>query len=167
MNLDLAIVLAQLLLVLRRQVLVAEEDDAALGDQESQLVALLVRQVLQLQALNLRPNVCRQIRHLGGRPQQVLLGLVGTGAGIHIGVVLVADLVAVVEVQRPCWPVWVTIRQVDAGLGQPFQGRLGQAEAVLPRLCNVHNGRVDGRRCHLVEGRGTAEAQGDMGKALG
>ena len=45
---DDAEVLAQLLLLLGGDVLVAEEDDAALGDEEGELVFLLVRQLRQL-----------------------------------------------------------------------------------------------------------------------
>ena len=58
-DLDFAVVLAELELLLRAQVLVAEEDDAPLGDQQGELVPLLVRQVLELQADDLSADVCR------------------------------------------------------------------------------------------------------------
>jgi hypothetical protein len=47
-NLNFTIILSKLELFLRTEVLVAEEDDAALCDEESELVSLLVCQVFEL-----------------------------------------------------------------------------------------------------------------------
>jgi hypothetical protein len=60
-DLDFAVVLAELELLLRAQVLVAEEHDAALGDQKSEFISLLVGQVLELQTNDLGADVCGEV----------------------------------------------------------------------------------------------------------
>jgi hypothetical protein len=48
MDLDLAIILSELFLLLRREVLISEEYHASLRNQQSELVSLLVRKIPQL-----------------------------------------------------------------------------------------------------------------------
>jgi hypothetical protein len=66
MDLHLAKPLPQLLLLLRRNLLVSQKDDAALSYQQCKLVPLHIRQILQLQSLNLRADIGRQVRDFCG-----------------------------------------------------------------------------------------------------
>lgn len=63
MNLNLAVILAELFLLLRRDILVPEEDDAAFTNQQSKFISLLVREILQLQAFDLCADMSRQVGH--------------------------------------------------------------------------------------------------------
>lgn len=144
MNLGHAVVFTKIKLLLRRDVLVAEEDDAPLGDEQRELVLLLVREVLELQALDLGTDVRRQVRHLGGGREQGALGLFGPRAGILVLPFLVADLVHVLQVQRPRWSVRVTLREVHASLLEPVQRPVREAQRVLDGRRHVHDGRVNG-----------------------
>ncbi len=156
MDLNLAKVLAQLLLLLRRDVLVAEEDDAALGDQQRQLVALHVGQILELQAFDLSADVRGQMRHARRRPEQVLLAPVCPRARVHVRPLLGPDLVHVLDVQRPRRPVWVPMRQVDAGLGEPLDRRRREPERVLGRWRRkVDDSRIDRARRHVGDSAGS------------
>lgn len=148
MNLDLTEPLPQRPLLLRGEVLVPEEDDAPLGDEQGELVLLRVGEVLELEALDLGADVRREVRHLGRGPEEGLLVLVGARARVDVGPLLVADLVDVVEVERPRGPVGVAVAQVDAGLLEPGGGRLGEAERVLDGLGDVDDLGDDGGWCH-------------------
>lgn len=113
MDLGHAVVLAQLELLLRRQVLVPEEDDAALGDEQGELVLLLVGEVLELQALDLGADMRREVGDLGGGREQRRLGLVGPRAGVVVHPLLVADLDHVLQVERSQRAVRVPLGEVD------------------------------------------------------
>ena len=61
MNFDLAVPLAQNLLLLGCDILIAKEHHASLRDQQTQLILLFISQVFQLQSNNLgacKVNVC-------------------------------------------------------------------------------------------------------------
>ena len=55
---------AELELLLRREVLVPEEDDAPLGDEQRQLVLLLVGQLPEIDAMDLSSDGRRQVLDL-------------------------------------------------------------------------------------------------------
>lgn len=148
-NLDQAKPLAQLLLLLRRQVLVAEEHDAALGDEQGELVPLVGREVLELDALDLGADVGGEVGHLGRGGEQVLLALVGARAGIDVVPRLAADLVYVVEEERARRPVRVPVGQVDAGRLETRERGDGQPQSVLSRLGHVRDGGIDGCGGHF------------------
>lgn len=148
MDLRLAIVLPKLQLLLGREILVAEEDDAALGDEQRELVALLVRQILELQALDLRPDVHRQAGDLGGGGQERRLRLVGPRPGVVVLPLLAADLQHVLQVQRARRPVRVALGQVDAGLLEALERRLREPEGVFLRLRDVLDSLVYWCWCH-------------------
>lgn len=96
MDLDLAKPFAKLFLLLGRDILIPEEDHAAFSDQQAQLILLLVRQVFQLQSHDLRANVSGQVNDLFCCRQECLLFWVRAGAWVHMGPVMIADLVDVV-----------------------------------------------------------------------
>jgi hypothetical protein len=90
-DLDFAVVLAELELLLRAQILVAEEYNAPLGDQKGELVSLLVRQVFELQADDLGADVrCEVLDFFRGGEEGFLL-FVCAGAGVGVFSVLVSD----------------------------------------------------------------------------
>lgn len=105
MNLDFTEMLAELKLLLRTQILVAEENDTALSDKESELVSLLVSQVLELQANNLSANVSSQVFNFFRSGEEGGLVLVSAGAGVGVLAVMVADGVDVLQVERASWTV--------------------------------------------------------------
>lgn len=104
-DLDFTKILAKLKLLLRAEILVAEEDNATLSDEESQLVSLLVGQVLKLQANNFSANVSGQVLDLFGSGVQGALVLVGAGAGVGVLAVMIANGVDVLQVERAGWTV--------------------------------------------------------------
>jgi hypothetical protein len=104
-NLDFAKVLSQLELLLRAEVLVTEEHDAALGDQKREFVSLLVGQVFELQADDLGADVCSQVLDFFGGGEEGGFVLVGARAGVDVFSVFVADGVDVLEEERDCWAV--------------------------------------------------------------
>jgi hypothetical protein len=91
MDFDFAVVLSELELFLRAEVLIAEEDDTSLCDQESELVSLLVSQVLELQADYLRADVCGQVLDFFRGGEEGCFGFVSAGAGVDVFAVCVAD----------------------------------------------------------------------------
>lgn len=95
---DLAEPFTQCFLVLGREVLVAEEDDASLGDEQSQLVFLLFRQVLELETLDFGADVGGEIGDFGRGRQEGLFLLVGARARVRVWTVLVSDLVGIAVV---------------------------------------------------------------------
>ena len=60
-DLDFAVVVAKLELLLRTQILVAEEHYTALSDKKSKLISLLVGQVLELQPNDFSTDVCGKV----------------------------------------------------------------------------------------------------------
>ena len=56
-NLDFTKPLAQLLLLLRRDILITQKDHAPFGNQQAQLIFLLVREILELQTNKLSANM--------------------------------------------------------------------------------------------------------------
>lgn len=105
MDLDFTKILAELKLLLRAKILIAEKYDAALRDEQSKLVSLLVSQVLELQADNLGADVSGEVLDFSGSREESDLVLVGTGAGVGVLPVVVADGVDVLQVERPGWTV--------------------------------------------------------------
>lgn len=61
MDFDLTVPLSELLLLLWGDVLVPEEHDTPLRNQQTKLVFLLVREILELKTNNLRADVCSQV----------------------------------------------------------------------------------------------------------
>jgi len=104
-DLDFTKVLAELKLLLRAEVLVTEEHDAALGDQQREFVSLLVGQVFKLQADDLGADVCGEVLDFFGGGEEGGFILVGAGAGVDVFSVFVADGVDVLEVERDGWAV--------------------------------------------------------------
>lgn len=102
MNFDFSEPLPKFFLLLRREVLIAEEYHAPLGDQQSQFVPLLRGEVFELKPFDFRPDVGSQIRHLLGRGEQILLGLVSPGSGVLMWALIVSYLVDILQIQRYC-----------------------------------------------------------------
>ena len=82
--LDLAEVRAEIALRLRREVLVTEEDDRALGDKERELVLLLVRELRELQPDDLGADIGGEVLDLLRGAEERLLLLVGARARIVV-----------------------------------------------------------------------------------
>jgi hypothetical protein len=81
MNMKLAKVLSKLLLLLRSnilKILVPEDDNATLGEQQSEFIFLCVRQCRQLEATNLDSNAGSQV----GDDDVWIAGLVEIGLGL-------------------------------------------------------------------------------------
>jgi hypothetical protein len=114
MDLNFTIILSQLELFLRAEVLVAEEDDAALCDQESELVSLLVGQVFELEPDYFGADVGGEVFDLFGGGEEGCFGFVGAGAGVDVFAVLVADGVDVLQEEGAGWAVlwWWLVRVV-------------------------------------------------------
>ena len=110
-DLDFTKILSELELLLRAEVLVAEEHHAALGDQQREFVSLLVGQVFELQADDLGADVCGEVLDFFGGGEEGGFVLVGAGAGIDVFSVFVADGVDILEVERDGWAVlwWLLI----------------------------------------------------------
>ena len=110
-NLDFTEILPQLELLLRAEILITEEHDAALGDQKREFVSLLVGQVFELQADNLGADVCGEVLDFFGGGEEGGFVLVGAGAGVNIFSVFVADGVDVLEVEGDGWAVllWLSV----------------------------------------------------------
>lgn len=70
MDLNLAIVFAESLLLLWREVLVAEDNYTALGYQQTKFILLFFCQVLELKAFNFRANVGGEIGDLARSREQ-------------------------------------------------------------------------------------------------
>ena len=102
---DFAVVLAELELLLRAQVLVTEEHHAALCDKKGQFISLLVGQVLELEADNLGTNVCGEVLDLLCGGEERCLVLVCAGASVDVFSVLIPDGVDVLKEQRASWAV--------------------------------------------------------------
>jgi hypothetical protein len=96
-DLDFTKILSQLKLLLRAEVLVTEEHDAALGDQQRELVSLLVGQVFELQADDFGADVRGQVLDFFGGGEEGGFVLVGARAGVDVFSVFVADGVDVLE----------------------------------------------------------------------
>ena len=99
MNLDLTIVPAQLELLLWAQVLIAEEDNAPLGNQQSQFVFLLVIEILELEANNFGSDMRGQVLDFLCRGKQGSLARIGASASVNILAVVVADGVDILKVE--------------------------------------------------------------------
>jgi len=98
MDLHLAKMLSQLLLLLRREILISEENNGPLGNEQGQLVLLLIREVLQLQPHNLRANVAGQVDDLLGSTEQRALRLVRSGSGIYVWAIDISDLGGILKI---------------------------------------------------------------------
>lgn len=97
MNLNFTKVLSKFKLLLRAEILVTEEHDAALGDQKREFVSLLVGQVFELQADDLGADVRGQVLDFFGGGEEGGFVLVGARAGVDVFSVFVADGVDVLE----------------------------------------------------------------------
>lgn len=105
MDLDFAKIPAQLELLLRAEILVAEENNAALGNEKCELIFLLVGQVLELQADNFGADVRSQILDFFGGREECGLVLVCASAGVDVLAVLISDSVDILEKERAGWAV--------------------------------------------------------------
>ena len=110
-NLDFTEILPQLELLLRAEILITEEHDAALGDQKREFVSLLVGQVFELQADDLGADVCGEVLDFFGGGEEGCFVLVGARAGVDVFSVFVADGVDVLEVEGDGWAVlwWLLV----------------------------------------------------------
>ena len=113
MNLDFAVVLAQLKLLLWAEILVAEKDDAALGDQKSEFISLLVGQIFELETDDFCANVCGKVVDFFRGREECSLVLVRTSAGVDIFSVFVPDGVDVLEEQGTSWAVLGDVSVLD------------------------------------------------------
>jgi len=104
-NLNLTEILPQLKLLLRAQILITEEHDAALSDQKREFVSLLVGQVFELQADDLGADVRGQVFDFCGGGEEGGFVLVGARAGVGVCSVFVADGVDVLEEEGAGWAV--------------------------------------------------------------
>lgn len=96
MDFDLAIPFSKFLLLLWRNVLVTEKDDASLGDQKAKLVLLLVGKIFQLQTDDLRSNMGRQMYDFLRRGQQCFLLRICSGTWIYMWTIVLPDIVDIV-----------------------------------------------------------------------
>jgi hypothetical protein len=113
MNFNFTIILSKLELFLRTKILIAEEDDAALGDQESELVALLVSQVFELEPDDLGADVGGEVFDFFRGGEEGCFGLVGARAGVDVFAVCVADGVDVLQEKGASWAVlWLLLVSV-------------------------------------------------------
>ena len=104
-DLDFAEILPKLELLLRAEILVAEEDHAALGDQKREFVSLLVGQVFELEADDLGADVCGEVLDFFGGGEERLFVLVGACAGVDVFPVFIPDGVDVLKVEGNGWAV--------------------------------------------------------------
>jgi len=150
MDLDLTKVLSQLLLLLGRDILVPEKDNAPLCNQQAQLIPLLVGKVLQLQAHDLRSNVpCEMDDLLRGREQGFLLW-VSASRRVNMRAVVVADIVHIINKERTRRAIWVSSRKVNAISFQPYTSGWWKGKSVLPGLSDVDYARIYGSRSHVT-----------------
>lgn len=89
MDLDFAIVLAQLQLLLRAKVLVAKEHNTPLGNHKRELVSLLVAEVFELQTDDLGPDVRVQVLDFFRSGEEGGLFRVCSRAGVDVLTVVV------------------------------------------------------------------------------
>lgn len=94
---NLTEILPQLELLLRAEILITEEYNAALSDQQGEFVSLLVGQVFELQADDLGTDVCSEVLDFFGGGEKGCFVLVGARAGVDVFSVFVADGVDVLE----------------------------------------------------------------------
>lgn len=104
MNFNLTKPLPQAPLLLRGYILIAEEDNAPLRNQQGELVFLLVRQVFELQADDLRADVDGQVADLLRGSKQMLLGLVGARGWVDVRTVIVSHGIDLVKIG---WFLWL------------------------------------------------------------
>lgn len=105
MDLDFAIIPAQLELLLRAEILIAEEHHAPFSDQQRELISLLVSEVFQLQADDLRSDVRGEVPDLFRSGKEGGFLQVRARASVDVFSVFVTDGVDILEVQRAGWPV--------------------------------------------------------------
>ena len=104
-DLDFTKVLPKLKLLLRAEVLITEEYDAALSDQKRELVPLMVGQVFELEPDDLGADVCGEVLDFFGGGEERGFVLVGARAGVDVFSVFVADGIDILEVERDGWAV--------------------------------------------------------------
>lgn len=108
MNFDLAIIFPKLFLLLRRDILVTEEDYTSFGNQKTKFILLLVCKVFQLKSNDLRSDMRSQMDDFFCRTKQRFLFWVGSGTWINVLTIVVSDLVYIIEVEWFRRPVWIT-----------------------------------------------------------
>lgn len=81
--------------------MIPEENDTPLGNQQCELILLLIGEVLELEAFDLSADVCGQISDLSSGREEGLLLLVGPSARVVVHTLLAPDLVYVIKVERP------------------------------------------------------------------
>jgi hypothetical protein len=148
MNFHLAKILPEGFLLLWGNILVSEEDNASLCDEKTELILLLICEVLQLKTNNLRANMSGEMDDFFCRRKKRFLFGVGTGAWIYMEAIFVSDIIDIVEVKRPRRSIRITLAQVDARPFQASSRRFREAESVFLWQCNVYDARVDSNRSH-------------------
>lgn len=136
-NFNLSIMLAKLLLLLGRNVLITEEDNTSFGDQQCQLVPLLIREVLQLQTVDFCADVSCQVFDLACSFEERSLcriDLLCSSASIVMLPGLVSDVVGILEVEGTSWTVRIAIREIDIGLLKTSASFFGKTKCVLAWL---------------------------------
>jgi hypothetical protein len=105
MDLDFTVIVAELELLLRTQILVTEKHYAALCDEKSKLISLLVGQILELQSNDLGADVCGEVLDFLRSREECCLGLVCAGAGVGVFSVFIPEGVDILQEQRASWAV--------------------------------------------------------------
>ena len=98
MDLDLSPILSKLELILRAQVLIAEEHYTAFGNEKCQFVFLSIVKVLELQANDLGTDMGRQVLDFLCSAEESSLLRVCTTSRVCVFAVVVADGVDILEI---------------------------------------------------------------------
>ncbi len=154
MDLDLPKMLSEFLLFLRGNILVSEEYHRSFGDEKGQFVFLLVRQVFELKTYNLGSDVGSQGDDLFRGPEQCALGLVRSSSCVDVFTVDIPDVDGIVEEEGLCWPLGISVAEINSRFLETGAGRGGQGESILFLDDKILDSRIDWedfccRGCHV------------------
>jgi len=150
-DLNLSIMLAKLLLLLGRDILIAEEDNASFGDQQCQFVPLLIREVFELKPMNLSTDMSCEIFDLACSLEKRLLGwicLLCPGSSIIVFPRFVSDVVGVLEIEGTSWTIRVTTREVNVGSFEASSSLFWKPKSVFLWLDHICDRGVNSTRSH-------------------
>ena len=116
MNLNLAIMLSKLLLLLRSEILISEKDNRSLRNQKSKLILLLVSKIFQLKTNNLGPNVRSQVNDFLGSTKQSAFRFVCSSSSLYMLTLNVPNIGSVVEVERFGRALGIAVAEINSGL---------------------------------------------------
>lgn len=118
MDFDLSPVLAKLELVLRAQILIAEEHYTALSDEQRKLVLLFVVEIVELQANDLSADVGSQVLYFLCCAKKSFLLRVCASSCVCVLAVIVTNGVHVLKVEWTRWTVlWLMLAVLKALFG--------------------------------------------------